>query len=181
MRVNKREIIFKTEYLKVKRAYFTSKSGVEGAWDYLEKTSVPFVVIFAVTKDRKVILERNYRIPVEGTVLELPSGLNDNKGETEPEAARRELLEETGYWADKIIPVFKCLISPASLPAIASYYFAPDVVYIHPPKGDGVEEIEIIEVPLEELVDFICRESEKGKVCERVSAVIPILKHKGLI
>ncbi|MFH1657449.1 MAG: NUDIX hydrolase [bacterium] len=181
MKITKKEIAFQGEYLKVKRSHFEAKNGTKGVWEHTEKTPIPFVVVFALTKDKEVILERNWRIPSEDWVLELPSGLNDEEGESEAQAAKRELLEETGYRAEKVIPVFRCLYNPAGTKEEASYYFAPDVVFAGPSKGDGVEEIEILKVPLAELVEFIYEESKTAKVCERILAVIPILQLKGLI
>lgn len=44
----------------------------------------------------EVLLEKQYRPPVDKTVIELPAGLLD-EGETPEECALRELREETGY------------------------------------------------------------------------------------
>jgi ADP-ribose pyrophosphatase len=54
-------------------------------------------VMMAVEEDR-VLLVRQYRLPVDKTMWELPAGKVD-EGETPFEAARRELIEETGYTA----------------------------------------------------------------------------------
>ena len=55
-----------------------------------------FVVIVAVTRDNRILLVRQYRPPVAAMTLELPAG-HVEPGETPKQAARRELLEETGY------------------------------------------------------------------------------------
>jgi ADP-ribose pyrophosphatase len=54
------------------------------------------VAVFALTEDEEVILAREFRPGPEELVLELPGGLVD-EGRTPAEAARLELLEETGY------------------------------------------------------------------------------------
>ena len=58
-----------------------------------------FVVIVAVTPDNRILLVRQYRPAVAAMTLELPAG-HVEPGETPEQAARRELLEETGYEAE---------------------------------------------------------------------------------
>ncbi len=65
-----------------------------------------YVSIFAVTAEGAFPLVRQFRPAVEESTLELPSGHVD-KGDTPGEAARKELLEETGYVADEMILVAK--------------------------------------------------------------------------
>ena len=59
-----------------------------------------FVVIVAVTHQNRILLVRQYRPPVAAVTLELPAG-HVEAGETPKQAARRELLEETGHAADR--------------------------------------------------------------------------------
>jgi ADP-ribose pyrophosphatase len=54
------------------------------------------VAVLALTEDDQVVLVREFRPGPEELILELPGGLID-EGQTPEEAARRELLEETGY------------------------------------------------------------------------------------
>lgn len=57
------------------------------------------VQILPITKDKKVVLVRQYRPTTEEVSLELPGG-GMEKGEAPGKAAARELLEETGYTGD---------------------------------------------------------------------------------
>jgi ADP-ribose pyrophosphatase len=55
-------------------------------------------VMMAVDARKRILLVRQYRVPARGYLWELPAGRLD-KGETPLQAARRELIEETGYRA----------------------------------------------------------------------------------
>lgn len=55
-------------------------------------------VMMAVDTHQRVLLVRQYRVPARGYLWELPAGRLD-AGETPLQAARRELIEETGYRA----------------------------------------------------------------------------------
>ena len=73
-------------------------------WEWVERTNTSAaVVIVAITQQRQLVLVEQYRIPLGRRVIELPAGLvgdlAENKQEDLMEAARRELLEETGYEA----------------------------------------------------------------------------------
>ena len=182
MKIIKRETIFNGKYLKFKRNYFITKKGKKGLWEFTERKSFgPPVVIFALTKEREVILEKSYRAPFEDFVLELPAGLQDKKGEKEENVAKRELLEETGYRVKKVIPVLKGPVSPGESTGEISVYFAKDAVFAKDPSTEDTEEIEVLKVPLKKLVGFLEEESKKMKVDVKILSILPILQKRKLI
>lgn len=61
-----------------------------------------YVTILAITENNEVLLVSQYRPALERMSLELPSG-HIESGESPEQAARRELLEETGYETNEII------------------------------------------------------------------------------
>jgi 8-oxo-dGTP pyrophosphatase MutT (NUDIX family) len=73
------------------------RSGDDGPPHYSIRTQ-DYVAIVATTEAGRLLLVRQFRPAVEMTTLELPSG-HVEPGETPIEAARRELLEETGHTA----------------------------------------------------------------------------------
>jgi ADP-ribose pyrophosphatase len=60
-----------------------------------------YLVALAITPDDRILLVRQFRAAVERFSLELPAGMLD-PGETPDSAMARELLEETGYPAEKV-------------------------------------------------------------------------------
>ncbi len=69
--------------------------------DYYVLEYPDWVNVIALTEDNQVILVRQYRHAAGEEILELPGGVIE-KDESTEEAARRELLEETGYEFDHV-------------------------------------------------------------------------------
>jgi 8-oxo-dGTP pyrophosphatase MutT (NUDIX family) len=63
--------------------------------------SPAWVNVVALTADEELVMVRQYRQGSREITLEIPGGLVD-PGESPEQAARRELLEETGYGADRL-------------------------------------------------------------------------------
>ncbi len=72
------------------------------------------VAILARTVDRRFILVSQFRPPQKQHTLELPSGYFDSS-ESHEAAARRELLEETGYLCEKLIYVGAFKLCPSRI------------------------------------------------------------------
>jgi len=83
---------------------------IQDGWEYVERTNCSgVVIILAMTDKAEIIFISQYRIPVAKKVIEFPAGLINDKSsrgnESLSKAAQRELLEETGYRAQKIVKI----------------------------------------------------------------------------
>jgi ADP-ribose pyrophosphatase len=116
------------------------------------------VVILAVDESQdepRVLLERQYRHAAGRYLLELPAGRID-EGEAELKAAKRELLEETGYTARSWKRVLYFWASPGFVAESMAIYLARDLTAgVAQPEAD--EAIELKLVPLSEAVDMVLK------------------------
>ncbi|MDY7018696.1 MAG: NUDIX hydrolase [Chloroflexota bacterium] len=183
MEITMRETIFEGEHLRFMKKHFRRGKG-EGIWETIERKNVyneGAVVIIALTKEGDLILERNWRAPLESFVIQFPAGLSDREGENSEEVARRELLEETGYKAQKLIPIIVTPLCPALTPTRAAHFFAPEVEFIGGESIEIAEEIEVLKVPVNNLDDFLMNLPKDTELDLRVPGILWVLERKKLI
>lgn len=112
------------------------------------------VCVVPVTDDGRVIIEHQFRYPLDRVIIEIPAGKLDAYDEDRLEAAQRELREETGYTADEWIDMGLYYPAPAYSNEKITMYLARG---LH--KGeqelDEDEFLELEAVPISDLVDRI--------------------------
>ena len=184
MRVTGKKTVFEGQYLRIVEKVVNGKDGENRAWEAIERTNVHgsgAVVIIALTKDGDLLFEKNWRAPIESWVVQFPAGLTDLEGESEEEAARRELLEETGYAATELVPVFLSPLSAALTSTRAMHFFAPDVEFVGKPASKDIEEIEVLKVPLGKADEFMLNLPDGVELDLRVPGILWFMRQKGLI
>jgi ADP-ribose pyrophosphatase len=116
------------------------------------------VVILAVDesknkKDPDIILERQYRHAAGQVLIELPAGRVE-PGEAPLAAAKREMIEETGYRAKRWTLLTKYFASPGFLGEWMQIYLARDIREgVATPEPD--ERIEVFRMPLSEALALV--------------------------
>ena len=107
--------------------------------------------ILAITKNRQVVLIKQYRHGVQDVLWEIPGGVVEDS-ENPLEGVKRELLEETGYTTSHIIQVGKLYPNPALQTNTMYCFLALDVEKVNEQNLDDGEDIEVHLVPLDELI-----------------------------
>jgi ADP-ribose pyrophosphatase len=105
-----RAIAFQKYARKIEKVIYKLPNGEKS--DFYIKKEGPAVGILALTKDKKIILVKQFRPGPNVILNELPGGYVDD-GETPEQAAQRELLEETGYQgkAQLVTQAYDCAYS----------------------------------------------------------------------
>lgn len=138
-----------------------------GRWEWAERTNTSgAVVIVAVTSDRQMVLIEEYRRPLDARVVELPAGLvGDGPGAGEEdliEAAKRELLEETGCVSEHWQHLIEGPASPGLTNERYTMYLALDAKQINAGGGDESEDIRVRLVPLDQVETWLQAERRQG-------------------
>jgi ADP-ribose pyrophosphatase len=119
-----------------------------------EATALEFrtwAAVLALTKDKQVVLIRQFRHGAQDVFWEFPGGVVEDD-ENPLDGARRELTEETGYTTSNMIEVGKFYPNPALQTNLMYAYLAYDVEKTEVQELDDAEDIEVHLLPLDELI-----------------------------
>jgi len=144
----------------------------KGEWEFVERNNCSgIVIIVAMTDQEKVIFVEQYRPPVDKKVIEFPAGLVNDHGHPKIEsfvtAAKRELLEEAGYQAQRIVKLLEGPVSSGSSGDIVTMVLATGLKKVA--SGGGVDEFESIivhEVDLKDVDSWLKKMESQGYLVE---------------
>jgi ADP-ribose pyrophosphatase len=140
-------------------------------WEFAERPHRRGVVaILAVTDESRLLLTEQYREPVRTSVIELPAGLVGDvpgeEGEALAAAARRELLEETGYAAEDLLYLTEGPPSAGMSNEIITFFRATGLRRVDAGGGVSGEKIQVHEVPLAEAASWLERATAQGRLID---------------
>lgn len=120
-RVISSRLSFKGPVFSVTTDYVEEPGGVRARRDVIRHSGS--VVVLAVDDRGRILLEHQYRHAAQSMMWELPAGRID-EGEPAATAAKRELLEETGYTARSWKKILQFYVSPGFLDETMTIYLA---------------------------------------------------------
>ncbi|KAF5324590.1 hypothetical protein D9611_004452 [Ephemerocybe angulata] len=185
-------------WITLKKLLYTDPEGKERAWEMAERktrssSGIDAVAIFALLRSRKgtfppstVVIEQ-YRPPIDKVVI----GLID-EGETPETTAVRELEEETGYKADRVLDVSPIIVSDpgaelstgmtnANMKLVTVSVWFDDEIQKPEPKLEPGEHIETRVVPLTELHEKLKDYDSKVWICSALRHSNALTKAQGFI
>ena len=166
MEILSKKIVWTGKFMSAVEITYRDAHGAVRTWEALERVGVSgIVVMVAFTPTGKVILEKQFRPPMGRDVIELPAGLVES-GESMEVAAKRELIEETGWSAGKLEFLAEGPISTGASTEALRAYLCTDLEFIGKNGGDDNEIIEVIEVPIAETQDFLRAAQAKGTLVD---------------
>lgn len=152
-----RTVLYEGDWLRLVR---------RGRWESCERTHGQgmAVIVIAVTPDDAVLFVEQYRVPLGARTIEMPAGLvgDDHDHDTLEDAARRELIEETG-WEPGTVDVL--LIGPTSSGMSnerIAFVRARDLKKVGDGGGVGSEDITVHAVPRHQAPAWLMRKHAEG-------------------
>ncbi|SDY89406.1 NUDIX domain-containing protein [Tindallia californiensis] len=109
--------------------------------------------VIPMTKEGNVILVKQYRKPVESCLLEIPAGRLEQDEDPET-CAKRELMEETGYWSNHFEKLMVYYTSPGFSNELIHIYLAYDVEE-GKSNPDEDEYLEVLSIPFDHLLNKV--------------------------
>jgi ADP-ribose pyrophosphatase len=151
-----RTLVFSGRYLDVyweERGEYTHNRRCRGV-----------VLVIPVTAAREIVFIEQYRMAMKSNVIEYPAGLvgDEEHDESFESAARRELLEESGYESDQLEHILRGPASPGSSMEIVDFYLARNARRVSDRAGVGHERIEVHVIKLDEAHAWLALKAKSG-------------------
>jgi ADP-ribose pyrophosphatase len=137
-----------------------------GHWEACERTHGQgmAVIVIAVTPANEVLFVEQYRIPLGSRTIEMPAGLvgDDHAQDTLVDAARRELIEETGWSPGKVDVLLVGPTSSGMSNERIAFVRATGLTKVGEGGGVDSEDITVHAVPRAEAPAWLMRKQAEG-------------------
>ena len=165
------EVVWSGRFIEAKRL---------GKWEYVSRTRGVGVAVILAVDDGHAILVEQYRVPIGTRCIELPAGLvgDEEEGEAAAAAAIRELEEETGYRAERMVDLGRFHASPGMSSEGFTLLRAEGLAKVGEGGGVEGEDIAVHRVPVGELAAFVAGRRAEGVA---VDAKLLLLLGSGML
>ena len=137
-----------------------------GTWEYAERTHGKgmAVIVIAITAEDHVLFVEQHRVPLGSRTIEMPAGLvgDDHDADTLASAARRELIEETGYEAAHVEVLLTGPTSAGMSNERIAFVRATGLRRVGAGGGVSGEDITVHEVPRQDAAAWLVRKHAEG-------------------
>jgi ADP-ribose pyrophosphatase len=146
-----------------------------GKWEYVSRTRNIGAAVIVAVHEGQVILVEQYRVPIGAYCLELPAGLigDEEEGEEIEAAAIRELEEETGWRAKRMVDLGRYYASSGMSSEGFTLLRADGLTKVGEGGGVEGEDIVVHHVPIAELPAFAAR--KRGEGCAMDAKLLVLL------
>ena len=152
-----KQYVLKSPWLNVRKDHVLLPNGTQ-LDDFYVLEYRHWVCIIAETAEGKFIIEKQYRHGINQECYELCAGIVE-KDEDPLVAAKRELLEETGYTSDEWTYLGKAAPNASAMTNYCYCYVAKNVKKVGSQNLDISEDISVLEVSKDELKELMNSEA----------------------
>ncbi len=184
MKIKSRQTIWEGDFLRIVRIVYQDHRGVLQNLEAVERVNHPgVIVVVPFTKDKEFVFIRQFRPIINRYVITFPAGLIDGS-ESAFDAAKRELIEETGYASEKFVVLSEGPESSGMSTAVMTILLAVDAE----PASDSLkkqnppdenENIETIKIPADGIYTAIEKFQNNGDYIDlKIYGLVEISKLK---
>lgn len=151
--------------------------GEGGCWEYVKRVrGIDAAVILALTDAGEMVLVEQFRPALGAPCIELPAGLvgDETEGEDPLASAKRELLEETGFEAERWEAFGTFASSPGMIGEIFHFYRATGLRRVASGGGTASEGISVHVVAVDAVPAFL--EAARARGCAIDTRLLIALK-----
>ena len=123
--------------------------------DFIVLQMPEWVNVIAVTRQARIVIIEQYRHGTQEVAVEIPGGVVDAGDSELEQAARRELLEETGYEAEEFVYIGKVTANPAIQDNRCHTFVALGAHAVGEARLEAGEDIAVSEIGIDEVTDLI--------------------------